>query len=107
VPTSDYLDAVHRLDRTSMAAMEQRIEELERRGGLPGAEIDLAGLRHEHEDRSHRLARNLGRAPTGRYPPAQFCRPVISSCSTSTNNSMSAGPVRQLTIAGRSATRPA
>jgi uncharacterized protein DUF5984 len=63
VPTSDYLDAVHTLDRTLMAAMEVRIEELERRGGLPGVEIDLAGLRHEHEDRSHWLARNLGRTP--------------------------------------------
>jgi hypothetical protein len=63
VPTGDYLDAVHTLDRTLMAAMEERIEELERRGGLPGVEIDLAGLRHEHEDRSHWLARNLGRTP--------------------------------------------
>jgi hypothetical protein len=63
VPTSAYLDAVHTLDRGLMTAMRQRVEELERRGGLPGVDLDLAGLRREHEDRAHRLARILDRAP--------------------------------------------
>jgi hypothetical protein len=63
MPTGEYLEAVHTLDRTLIAAMEQRVGELERRGGLPGVELDLAGLRREHEDRSRRLARTLARTP--------------------------------------------
>lgn len=46
-----------------MTAMLQRVEELERRGGLPGVDLDLAGLRREHEDRAHWLAKNLDRTP--------------------------------------------
>jgi hypothetical protein len=64
VPTAAYLEAVHTLDRELMTAMRQRVEELERRGGLPGVDLDLAGLRREHEDRACWLARNLDRSPT-------------------------------------------
>lgn len=67
VPLADYLDAVHTLDRTLMAAMEQRIAELERRGGPPGVELDLPGLRREHEDRSQWLARSLARTPDTKW----------------------------------------
>jgi hypothetical protein len=63
MPAGEYLEAVHTLDRTLIAAMEQRVGELERRGGLSGVDLDLAGLRHEHQDRSHWLARNLARTP--------------------------------------------
>ena len=42
VPTAAYLEAVHTLDRELMTAMRQRVEELQRRGGLPGVELDLA-----------------------------------------------------------------
>ncbi|MET8312200.1 DUF5984 family protein [Micromonospora sp. NPDC005173] len=63
VPTAAYLEAVHTLDRGLMTAVLQRVEELERRGGLPGVDLDLVGLRREHEDRAHWLARNLDRTP--------------------------------------------
>lgn len=63
VATSEYLDAVHALDRELMAAMEQRVAELERRGGLPGVSLDVPWLRREHEDRAQWLARNLDRTP--------------------------------------------
>lgn len=63
VPTAAYLEAVHTLDRELMTAMLHRIEELQRRGGLPGVDLDLRLLRREHQDRTHWLARNLDRAP--------------------------------------------
>jgi len=63
VPTAAYVSAVHALDQELMTAMRQRIEELERRGGLPDVDVDLAGLRREHEDRAHWLARSLDRSP--------------------------------------------
>jgi len=40
-----------------------RVLQRERRGGLPGVDLDLAGLRREHEDRAHWLAKNLDRTP--------------------------------------------
>ncbi|MGW3783490.1 DUF5984 family protein [Micromonospora chokoriensis] len=63
VPTSAYLEAVHTLHRDLMTMMGQRIEELARRGGLPGVDLDLVQLRRDHEDRRHWLARNLDRSP--------------------------------------------
>jgi hypothetical protein len=63
LPTAAYLEAVRTFDRELMTAMRQRVDELERRGGLPGVELDLAGLRREHEDRAHWLAKNLDRSP--------------------------------------------
>lgn len=63
VPTVSYLEAVHALDRDLMAAMRQRVEELERGGGPPGVNLDLALVRREHEDRTRWLARNLERSP--------------------------------------------
>jgi hypothetical protein len=47
-----------------MTAMRQRIEELDRRGGLPGIELDLAELRRDHHYRARWRARNLDRTPT-------------------------------------------
>jgi hypothetical protein len=63
VSTEEYLAAVRKLDVDLMTAMRERIEELERRGGLPGVELDRAGLRQEHEKRETWLARNLDRSP--------------------------------------------
>jgi hypothetical protein len=63
VTTAEYLTAVHTFDRELMAAMQQRIEELEARGGLPCVDLDVAGLRREHEDRARWLATNLDRSP--------------------------------------------
>jgi hypothetical protein len=63
VPTGAYLDAVHALDRELMTAMRQRVEQLERRGRLPGVDLNLGGLRREHADRERWLARNLARSP--------------------------------------------
>ncbi|MEV4638651.1 DUF5984 family protein [Actinoplanes sp. NPDC049548] len=78
VPTADYLEAVHTLDRKLMTAMRQRVEELERRGGRPGVEIDLPGLRREHEDRTQWLARNLARSPKTDWDViAEGARPLL------------------------------
>ena len=63
VPAADYLEAVQTLDRELITAMRHRVDELERRGGLPGADIDLAGLRREHEDRAGWLAQRLAQTP--------------------------------------------
>lgn len=62
-PTADYLAAVRTLDRELIATMRQRVEELERRGGLPGIDIDLPGLRREHDIRARGLSRSLDRTP--------------------------------------------
>ncbi|MEU4619620.1 DUF5984 family protein [Actinoplanes sp. NPDC023801] len=61
IPTTEYLDAVRTFDREFLAAMRQRIEELEDRGGIPGVEIDLPGLRHQQDQRTRWLTRNLDR----------------------------------------------
>jgi hypothetical protein len=62
-PTSEYVAAVRTFDRELLAAMEQRVEELDRRGGLPGVDIDVPGLRREHGNREGWLARHLARSP--------------------------------------------
>ena len=63
MPTEEFLAAVRALDSELITAMRQRIEELERRGGLPGVDIDLPDLRREHEKRAGWLARALNRSP--------------------------------------------
>jgi Family of unknown function (DUF5984) len=64
VPTTEYLDAVRRLDRELLDAMTQRIEEVSRRGGLSGVDLDLVELQREHEDRRTWLSHNLDRQMT-------------------------------------------
>ncbi|MEU8376553.1 DUF5984 family protein [Micromonospora sp. NPDC048894] len=64
VPTAAYLEAVHALHHELMNIMGQRVDELERCGGLPQVDLDLAHLRREHEQRRHWLAMNLDRSPT-------------------------------------------
>jgi hypothetical protein len=44
--------------------MGQRIEELDRGGGLPGVELDIVELRRDHDDRARWRARMLDRTPT-------------------------------------------
>jgi hypothetical protein len=66
IPTVHYRQAAHALDQELMTAMRQRIEELDRldrRGGLPGVQVDLTDLRREHEDRVRWQTRNLDRTP--------------------------------------------
>lgn len=63
VPTTAYLEAALTLNRQLIDAMGQRVDELERRRGLPGVDLDLVQLRREHEDRRHWLAKNLDRSP--------------------------------------------
>ncbi|MER5609168.1 DUF5984 family protein [Micromonospora tulbaghiae] len=63
VPTTAYVEAVHTLNRELLNTMGQRVEELKRRGGIPGVDLDLVHLRREHEDRRQWLAKNLDRSP--------------------------------------------
>ncbi|GIF42595.1 DUF5984 family protein [Actinoplanes xinjiangensis] len=63
VPTAEYRDAVQTLDRQLITAMRERVEELERRGGLPGVDLDLAGLRKEQQNRAGWLRHHLDRTP--------------------------------------------
>ena len=68
VSTAEYLAALRGFDHDLMLAMRERVEELERRGGLPGVRLDLPGLRREHEDRERWLARRLARTPETDWP---------------------------------------
>ncbi|WP_307853190.1 DUF5984 family protein [Kitasatospora sp. RG8] len=52
MPTQEFLAAVTELDRALLAAMEQRISELEEATPVPGVELDTEQLRREHRDRS-------------------------------------------------------
>ncbi|MGW4945335.1 DUF5984 family protein [Actinoplanes sp. NPDC004185] len=63
VSTEAYVEAVHTLDRELMTAMHQRIQELRRRGGPPGVDLDLDTLSQEHQDRAQWLTRALDRTP--------------------------------------------
>jgi len=63
MPTSTFLAAVTELDRALLAAMDQRISELERSGPPPGVELDIEGLRREHRDRATWLRRARDRDP--------------------------------------------
>ena len=63
VPVEAYRAAVDELDRELMAAMRQRIEELERRGAPPGVDLDQAGLWREHAVREGMAAQRLRRSP--------------------------------------------
>ncbi|HET6859728.1 MAG TPA: DUF5984 family protein [Streptomyces sp.] len=57
MPTSEFLAAVTELDRALLAAMDQRISELEEAGPAPGVEVDMEQLRREHRDRATWLQR--------------------------------------------------
>ncbi|RKR91536.1 hypothetical protein BDK92_5935 [Micromonospora pisi] len=59
VPTADFFAAVHDFDRQLIAAMDERITELERTGPPAGVELDLDALRAEHVNRSRWLAERL------------------------------------------------
>ncbi|WP_280670683.1 MULTISPECIES: DUF5984 family protein [unclassified Kitasatospora] len=64
VPTSEFVAAVTEFDRALLAAMEQRVAELEA-GGIPaGVHIDLRHLRREQQDRATWLQRAWAREPT-------------------------------------------
>jgi hypothetical protein len=71
IPTADYRQAVHTLDRDLMAAMRQRIEELDRRGGPAGVTVDVAELRRDHDNRARWRTRNLNRTPTTDWDPVR------------------------------------
>ena len=62
-PAGAFQDAVRQLDRELLAAMGERVAELERDGPSPGVRVDLDQLRAEHEDRKTWLARHAERIP--------------------------------------------
>jgi hypothetical protein len=63
VRTSAFVAAVEELDRELLAAMEQRVTELERTGPPPGVRIDMPQLRAEQQDRATWLQRRRGQKP--------------------------------------------
>ncbi|MFJ1583206.1 DUF5984 family protein [Streptomyces sp. NPDC088197] len=63
IPTSEFLAAVTELDRALLSAMDQRINELEESGPVPGVEADIEQLRREHRDRATWLRRARDREP--------------------------------------------
>ncbi|WP_141955499.1 DUF5984 family protein [Actinoallomurus bryophytorum] len=64
VPTEAYLTAVRRLDTELMAAMHDRITELELVGPPQGVRIDMDQLRAEHHGRTTWLSEHLRFQPT-------------------------------------------
>ncbi|MFI5937822.1 DUF5984 family protein [Actinoplanes sp. NPDC051494] len=90
VPTAELFAALDDFDRRFLAAMQDRVAELERSGPPPGVELDLQQLRAEHTQRSHWLERRLavrrdvdwtkvraGAAELSSWPPA--CPPVAAA----------------------------
>ncbi|HEU5386015.1 MAG TPA: DUF5984 family protein [Streptosporangiaceae bacterium] len=67
-PAGAFQDAVRRLDRELLAAMGERVAELERDGPPAGVRVDLDQLRAEHEDRKTWLARRADRIPDTDWP---------------------------------------
>jgi hypothetical protein len=63
VPAEAYLTAVRRFDSELMAAMHERITELEQTGPPHGVRIDMDGLRAEHLDRATWLSKRLRSEP--------------------------------------------
>ncbi|MFD9542260.1 DUF5984 family protein [Streptomyces sp. NPDC060022] len=63
MPTSEFLAAATELDRALLAAMDQRISELEESGPAPGAELDVEQLRREQRDRATWLQRARDHEP--------------------------------------------
>ncbi|MFJ5924343.1 DUF5984 family protein [Kitasatospora sp. NPDC092948] len=63
MPTSEFLAAVTDLDRMLLAAMDQRISELEESAPVPGVELDVTELRREHRDRATWLQRARNHEP--------------------------------------------
>ncbi|MFF3431502.1 DUF5984 family protein [Streptomyces sp. NPDC002602] len=63
VPTDEFLGAVAELDRALLAAMDERIGELEKSGPPPGVRGDAEQLRREHRDRATWLRRARDRDP--------------------------------------------
>jgi hypothetical protein len=63
VPADAYLTAVRQLDTELMAAMHDRITELERTGPPHGVRIDMDQLRAEHHDRTTWLSERLRSQP--------------------------------------------
>ncbi|MEU8663288.1 DUF5984 family protein [Actinoplanes philippinensis] len=57
VPTAELFAALEDFDRRFIAAMGERVAELERNGPPAGVELDLEELRREHGQRSRSLAK--------------------------------------------------
>ena len=64
VPTAEFVEAVLAFDRDLISAMGRRVDLLERHGGRAGVHVDLPGLRHEHQERAHRIRTPQPEAPT-------------------------------------------
>jgi hypothetical protein len=59
VPTAEFFAAMDDFDRRFIAAMDERVAELERTGPAPGVVLDVKALRDEHASRSRWLADRL------------------------------------------------
>jgi hypothetical protein len=59
VPAAEFLSAIEDFDRRLIAAMADRVAEMERTGPPPGVALDVAQLRAEHEQRSQWLAQRM------------------------------------------------
>jgi len=59
VAAGEFFAAVEDFDRRLIAAMDDRVAELERTGPPPGVELDVAQLRAEHTQRSRWLGQRL------------------------------------------------
>lgn len=68
IPCSEFVAAVEGLDRELMAAMDERISQLERSGPPPGVRLDIPALRAEHQDRTLWLQRARTRRPETNWP---------------------------------------
>ncbi|WP_439658326.1 DUF5984 family protein [Lentzea sp. HUAS TT2] len=68
VDTETFLRAVEEFDRELIAAMDQRIAEIEAGGLAADIRVDLEQLRHEHRHRSGSLAAAMRRVPDTDWP---------------------------------------
>lgn len=63
VPASEFITAVEELDRTLIAAMDERVSRLERTGPPPGVRADIPALRAEQQNRAMWLQCHRDRDP--------------------------------------------
>ncbi|MYS22487.1 hypothetical protein GTW78_20420 [Streptomyces sp. SID4948] len=63
MPTGEFLAAVTELDRSLLAAMDQRISDLEHTNVVPRVDVDIGQLRREHLDRATWLQRARNHDP--------------------------------------------
>jgi hypothetical protein len=77
LPAESFAAAARQLDRELMAAMGQRIDELERTGPPEGVQLDLDQVRAEHLDRSNWLSRRLSAPPATDWAAVRAGVPLL------------------------------